>query len=205
MKCSSLEEPPCKPKIKGPASLADLVRDYIANIRSRARREHQYFRDMPSLDLAIHHAGLAVYRDGFKPHGREKRFDHQRRIPPAALKKSKAILEASKPQLRACRSFDDLLLLIRRLLSGVPRLGPLVVYDTAERLGTYLNLAPQRVYLHAGTKEGALELGLDASRGVIDVAELPKPIQTLSPREIENFLCIYKGYFGSFRRVKQSS
>jgi len=155
---------------------------------------------MPSFDTAIYHAGFAVYNECFKPEGREKRFDHQRHIPLAALKESQAILQASKQRLRACRSFHELHRLVKQLISGINGVGPLVIYDTAERLGGYLGLYPERAYLHSGTKEGAQVLGLDVSRGVLEVAELPKALQALPPREIENFLCIYKDRFRAIAR-----
>jgi hypothetical protein len=65
----------------------------------------------------------------------------------------------------------------------------LSVYDTAQRIGTNLGLTPDRVYLHAGAKDGAQNLGLDVSRGYLMPEELPLPLQELDPDEIETFLC----------------
>ena len=36
------------------------------------------------------------------------------------------------------------------------------------------------------------ELGLDSRRETIEMDELPAPIRKLTPREAEDFLCVYK-------------
>ena len=68
----------------------------------------------------------------------------------------------------------------------------LYVYDTAWRIGAKLELEPELVYLHAGTRKGAKALGLDSRRENIDPQDLPLPLQRLRPIHIENFLCLYK-------------
>jgi hypothetical protein len=51
-------------------------------------------------------------------------------------------------------------------------------------------LEPDRIYLHAGTREGARALGLGGT--ALSKSELPKAFHRLSPGEIEDCLCIYK-------------
>ena len=51
---------------------------------------------------------------------------------------------------------------------------------------------PERVYLHRGTRKGARALGLDWRADSLDPRVLPKELADLEPREIEDFLCIYK-------------
>jgi hypothetical protein len=67
----------------------------------------------------------------------------------------------------------------------------LAVYDTATRVGAFLRLQPKRVYLHAGTRQGARALGF-RKRESLSARELPKALRRLSPDEIEDCLCIYK-------------
>jgi hypothetical protein len=62
----------------------------------------------------------------------------------------------------------------------------------ALRIGARFGLEPKRVYVHAGTRDGARALGLDADRRTIEMAELPAPIRRLTAREAEDLLCIYK-------------
>ena len=79
----------------------------------------------------------------------------------------------------------------------VPGIGPVTIYDTAQRIGYRLGLAPDRVYLHAGTREGARKLGLDTSHEYLLPEELPFPLQKLAPADVEDFLCRYKDKFGT--------
>jgi hypothetical protein len=77
-------------------------------------------------------------------------------------------------------------------LNGVRGLGELYYYDTALRIGASLRLMPRRVYLHRGTRDGAHALGLACKADSLDPRDLPKALAVLEPREIEDFLCIYK-------------
>ena len=70
-----------------------------------------------------------------------------------------------------------------------------MVYDTVLRIGAKLDLFPDRVYLHCGTREGARALGLKWRDPWLKVDELPRELRRLKPHEIEDFLCIYKGEF----------
>lgn len=65
-------------------------------------------------------------------------------------------LETEEPQIRSCQTFRQLRELIKSAAMEVPKIGELTVYDTAVRIGAKLALAPQDVYLHAGTKKGAV-------------------------------------------------
>jgi hypothetical protein len=77
-------------------------------------------------------------------------------------------------------------------LQGIRGLGHLYTYDTALRIGAKLDLLPEKVYLHAGTRKGAKALGLDWKARALEVASIPDELHELEPREIEDFLCIYE-------------
>jgi hypothetical protein len=64
--------------------------------------------------------------------------------------------------------------------------------DRALRIGAKLGLQPTKEYLHAGTRVGARTLGLDWRAPVVDVRDLPRPLRTLAPHEIEDVLCVFK-------------
>ena len=71
---------------------------------------------------------------------------------------------------------------------------------SASRIGAKLNLFPEKVYLHAGTRLGARSLGLpNVPR--LSVSEFPKEFRALKPHEIEDALCIFKDEFALFRRI----
>ena len=59
-----------------------------------------------------------------------------------------------------------------------------------------LGLEPEKVYVHSGTRDGIRKLAsdnLDWRRETIEMDKFPAPIRRkLSPREAEDFLCVYK-------------
>ena len=65
------------------------------------------------------------------------------------------------------------------LVRPIPKIGELAVYDTALRIGARFGLEPEKVYVHAGTRDGAHALGFDRRLAVIEMDELPVPIQQL--------------------------
>ncbi len=89
-------------------------------------------------------------------------------------------------------SFHSLWLIVKRL-EDIKGLSEVYVYDAALRIGAYLNLYPQKIYLHAGTRKGAKNYGLETvNRDWLEMSEMPKALQGLEPQEIEDILCIYK-------------
>jgi hypothetical protein len=151
-------------------SLGAAVDDYIEMWRRHASRELEYFRRVPRTDEdAVRRAALAQTPSG-------KRFDHQRRIPAALLEQSAQRLVEELPRLRKAASFDELFRLINDLIRPIPGIGELVVYDTSLRIGARFGLEPEKVYLHAGTRDGAVALGFDGERQAIEMHELPETI-----------------------------
>jgi hypothetical protein len=63
----------------------------------------------------------------------------------------------------------------------VTGIGELYVYDTALRIGAKLGVFPEKVYLHAGTRIGVRNLGLDARRTALRMASLPRALRRLKP------------------------
>jgi hypothetical protein len=94
-------------------------------------------------------------------------------------------------------------LLIEDRTRSILRFGDLAIYDTSLRLGSHLNLWPEVVYLHAGTKKGRKALGVATEGGIVEMEMLPKPIRALEPYQAEDFLCIFKEAFaGSAEKVE---
>jgi len=63
-------------------------------------------------------------------------------------------------------------------------------YDIAHRIGARLGLEPEYVYLHAGTREAARDLGRRGDK--LSISELRIEFRKLSPAEAEDCLCRYK-------------
>jgi hypothetical protein len=164
-------------------NFAAIVKDYTSRHRENARREVRYYMIQRSLADAIRQAALSRLPSG-------KRHPHQRRIPLHVLQAAERRLQAIAAQLQASTSFAELHGLIERQIKPIRGIGDLAIYDIAHRIGAYLRHAPEAVYLHAGTREGAHALNFAGK--TIDVRELPPGLRKLSAAEIEDCLCIYK-------------
>ena len=170
-------------------SLTSVATVYVRSFRPRARAELGWFRQQPSLVAAIRLAALAV-------NGAGKRYSHQRRIKHAALERARRLLLRAKREIRGAANFDGLIHLVHAITEPIPGIGELYVYDTSLRIGAYRGLLPKRVYLHAGTRVGARQLGLDATADSLPVSVIPSELRRLRPHEIEDVLCIFKDRLG---------
>jgi hypothetical protein len=164
-------------------TIQDVVDDYVSNRRSKCIKELHYYRNQPSLIKAIEVAALAKTHDG-------KKHDHQCRIPVGVLKQAQIVLVSIADELRACKTFSELYDRVALEIGKIKGIGKLTIYDTAHRIGAYLGLEPEFVYVHAGVKKGAKALGFKG-RSIILKEELPKEFDKLKPYEIEDCLCIY--------------
>ncbi|MFZ6731195.1 hypothetical protein ACO0LG_04645 [Undibacterium sp. Ji42W] len=162
-----------------------LVREFRSYNLPDLETEKNFFKDMPSLEVCIHHAALAIDHRG-------KRYKHQCRLQLVVLRKAEECLSSVFSRLKESKTFHDLFLIVREQTSLINGIGELFIYDTALRIGAYLGLAPDRVYLHAGTTTGIRALGLDSHQEWIDISKLPSALRSLSPNEIESFLCVFK-------------
>ena len=173
-------------------TLGDVVGDYIARFRGRQRREARWFAIQRTLDDAIERAAMAVSPGG-------KRLHHQRRIPRAVLRAWADALLERRDDIQASKTFRAMMDILSDVGGELHGIGRLTVYDTATRIGAFLKLEPDRVYLHAGTREGARAFGLH-QRESFASTDLPNAFRRLSPGEIEDCLCICKRELGSIAR-----
>lgn len=166
-------------------SVADIVARFLSVNAPEEDRYLAFYRPpyQRSLEAAITASALARLPGG-------KRFSHQWRIPGATLESLRvAMLQLDYGDLRA---FADLYDRVAKAVHHIPGIGPLTLYDTVHRLGAYLKLSPEHVYLHAGALEGARLLGLNVRSFRVPPTEFPKPFLRLRPEQIEDCLCIYK-------------
>ena len=164
-------------------SFDDIVDDYIQSYRPHDEEERKNWINRACLGDAVRAAALSTLLNG-------KRHPHQYRIPGEALQRAReALVEID---FSAFRSFEELHESIERSIKSpaIKGIGELTVYDIAHRIGMFLDIAPEFVYLHSGTRDGARALGLTGDKLQFD--QLPSAFQRLTPAEIENCLCIYK-------------
>ncbi|MGN6369175.1 MAG: hypothetical protein ACTHN5_13020 [Phycisphaerae bacterium] len=165
------------------SALAATVRQYLAHCRPLSSAERAPFKAYP-FPTALRKAALALTPNG-------KRFPHQRRLTRKSLRAAYSHLQKIAPKLRRTRTVDALHTLITQH-TQIPGIGELYRYDTALRLGAHLRLHPTRVYLHAGTRTGARNLGLDHKQPSLPRSAFPPPLRTLPASALEDLLCIYK-------------
>jgi hypothetical protein len=168
------------PNTRRPGSLAEVVDHYIGDHRECAQRERRYYAIQRSVAAAARAAALCTLPGG-------KRHPHQHRIPASVLQRAVAALSAGD---WSADTFHDLYLQVRSIIGPIRGVGELMLYDVATRIGAKLELEPELIYLHAGTREGARALGLRGA--TIAKSELPEVFGRLTPGEIEDCLCIYK-------------
>ena len=187
---------PCqKSRILRTITLRSIVDEYIADYRDAARREMEFYdsRHQRSLRHAVRIAALSKMADG-------KRHPHQRRLPSRVLESAAEALAGV--DFRSSETFADLHGLVERTVAGIKGIGDLAIYDIAQRIGSYLELPPDAVYLHAGTRRGARAL-LGPTDRVLPLAVFPKDLRSLTAAELEDCLCIYKEDFATYRDGKQ--
>ncbi|EAQ81102.1 hypothetical protein DSM3645_21062 [Blastopirellula marina DSM 3645] len=155
----------------------------MKHYQSGANEEIQFYEQLPSWDEALRRASFAE-----TPQGR--RHPHQYRLKWVNLQKVHARLR--RRNLAACETFHELFLLVEEAILSISGIGELMVYDTAHRLGAFLRLSPEFVYLHAGVRVGAVALGLERSQKWLEPRDLPRAFRRLTPQQMEDCLCIYK-------------
>lgn len=168
--------------------LIAIVKDYKSYVICKQESWIEFSRNQVSLKDSIRVSSLCINQEG-------KRHPHQYRIPQSVLEAVCKELLQNINKVRQAHSFDELY----RLVSSfeIFGLGKLTTYDIATRIGAYLKLSPDRVYLHAGTRAGAKNLLGKIPGPYLFKADLPKPLRnkTISYAEIEDILCIYKNHF----------
>lgn len=170
-------------------SLDAAVRAYQQRAVHKGALELEGFAKEPTIQAAVSRAGLAERFNG----KRWVRYDHQRLIPRHALEAARERLLAAP--LARCTTFHELFLAVDAAIRNIKRIGELMVYDTALRVGARLGLEPDKVYLHSGTRVGARRLGLDSRAQWIERSDLPPQLQSLPLWQVEDILCIYKEWF----------
>lgn len=122
-----------------------------------------------------------------------KRHPHQYRRSKSTLEKFANLLIGERTKIRKVTSFHDLLEVVKSC--KVKDIGPLTFYDTATRIGAYLKIYPEKIYLHIGTRLGAEKLlNRRIKSESLERTELPAVFQDprISCADIEDILCHMK-------------
>jgi len=157
------------------SSCAIIVDSYIKDWRPFKKAEMAFYA-RASVDIAV----LSQRENG-------RRHPHQYRIPLSSLQAALSRLKGRR--FDGTGNFDSLHREIKDAIGDIPKIGPLAIYDIAQRIGVTQNIWPARIYLHAGTRGGAQTFGLSGDS--ISVDNLPPEFGELTPAECEDCLCIY--------------
>ena len=190
---------PCQPHAvsRSPGDALDrIVQTYLDNHAAGEERYLRFYAIQRTLPDAITKAALAELPNG-------NRFSHQRRIPgPVLVQAREALLRLD---YRALKTFAELYELVAQALRPICGIGLLTIYDTAHRLGAYLKLSPDHVYLHAGVRIGAKALGLPDWKDKLPMSVFPEAFQKLRPEQVEDCLCIYKSELERWARHQRAA
>ncbi len=138
------------------------------------------------LTKAVYYAALAENHLG-------KRHPHQYRRNKRTLEDFSQSIIKQAVNLEKAVSFDELYRLVET--SKVYDVGPLTIYDTAQRIGAFLHVFPDKIFLHSGTRAGAEKiLGHKLRQVTLDRSELPAVFNDprLSCADLEDILCHLK-------------
>lgn len=135
-----------------------------------------------------------IYHAFYNENGR--RYPHQYRINTHNFETYYNKLLSLENKVMNCKKFDEIYELFNAC--KIKGIGSLTVYDVALRVSWNYNIHPDFLYLHAGTKVGALNAGLIKKGDKKDkltkneIVEKCKWLENVEMYRIEDFLCIYK-------------
>ncbi len=171
------------------AALESVVKNYVALNRPKSKNEFAFYSGQPSFEAAIRAAACASKSDG-------KPGKHQRKGSAESLKIAEEKLVDMAETLKSFKTFDALLEGVERAILPIPGLNDVYAYDTATRIGAYLNIWPKHVYLYSSTRTGAKQLGIVTKKRLLLFNSLPAAFQELEPYEAEEALSNIKKLIG---------
>ena len=181
------------------ANLKDLVDDYVEVFRPRLACSLGWYGNAPSLREAIERSALSRGCDS-KVHPHQSRW-----ITEQARCEANELLQERLTDIEAARSFESVMFIVEDVARAVSGVGPLTTYDIALRIGWFKGpeFKPEKVYLHAGAKAGAMALTTKVDR-VVPITLFPPGLERLNAYEIEDFLCVYKGCLPKLPKARSS-
>ena len=166
--------------------LEKIINRFKAKAQKQVDFHVQLTESQTSLTAAIEVAARAVDEAG-------KTHFHQRRISKEALEQFSVSLVSAEESIKNCTSFDEIYAVVSTFKSE--EINEITVFDTAFRIGKFLKIHPDKIYLSAGTRIGAsFLLGDLEERTTILQEELPSPFQRkdITIQEIESILFEYR-------------
>lgn len=206
------KEPPREPLTNLKAIREDFKWRYVE--RKKTDQVIKFCGEANSFDSAVERAVRARDAAG-KHHNHQSKVDLQARIKLGAIivRGKKDMLQrvhaAKEDGLEWMTPFDAM----HDWIDSVKPygIGPVTVYDVAVRIGAFLEVEPEQVYMHAGVRQGlkSLEAALGnhaAGKRLAGAHKLkrvplylfPKPLRSMKADDVEDLLCTYREVFESW-------
>jgi hypothetical protein len=169
--------------------LERIIDNYKKQKRKSVDYHVQFCLEQENLKDVIEAAARAVDDYG-------KIHFHQRRVAKTDLMVFAENLMSLESEFANAKSFDEIYEIIKK--TNQTNINEITVFDTAFRIGSYLNLLPHKIYLTSGTRTGAEHLlGKLDDRNTLLPTELPSPFQRkdLSIADIEDILYVCRNEF----------
>ncbi len=168
------------------------MRKKIDEIRNLYNRRISYYKSLPSFGEVIEYASKGIHLNKYDTEVMDR---HQCRVGYENCDLGAKELLTREGDIKKADSFEEIHAITEEVRkdSKTNRLGELWSYDTALRIGFSKDVYPKHVYLHAGTREGAINvLGKEiANKNKLEKEVFPKEFQVMKCYEIEAFLCIH--------------
>ncbi len=164
--------------------LERIIDNYKKQARKSVDYHVQFCLDQDNLKDVIEAAAKAVDDYG-------KIHFHQRRVAKADLLAFAEKLINLENELANAPTFDEIYTIIKN--TSQAGINEVTVFDTAFRIGSYLNLFPDKIYLTSGTRIGAEHLlGKLDDKNTLLPTDFPSPFQRedLSTADIEDILYV---------------
>ena len=164
--------------------LERIIDNYKKQTRKVVDYHVQFCLDQENLKEAIETAAKAVDDYG-------KIHFHQRRVGKTDLLAFAEKLGAFENDFAKAKNFDEIYEIVKN--TNQPNINEITVFDTAFRIGNYLNLFPDKIYLTSGTRIGAEHLlGKLDDKNTLLPTDFPSPFQRqdLSIADIEDLLYV---------------
>ena len=193
-KCGDINIKSCSSTLKHERkkclTMEQIVSTYKKVYLPAAHAEWRWFASAKNIKEAIARAvSSELNEDG------NYMSSHQRRIGRAKLAKAAIYFGRMAEEYASATNFEQVYAITKSVSTPKElRIGELARYDFSTRVSAFLNLKPESVYLHAGTRTGARNLGYLHENEIQKTELIQKhpELETLSPDDIENLLCIFK-------------
>lgn len=166
-----------------------------------------FYKDLPNLTEVIVYAADGIFKltnngiEYFIRHNHQEVFigkdGNKRGISYEISKQVRDNLIKRINDIFHVRTFDQIFDIVSEC--KVKGFGELSIYDTAMRIASNMNIEPDKVYLHAGARQGMeileskgyVEQG-SSQKKYVDLKDMPQSMQSLKAAETEHLLCSMK-------------